>query len=276
MRRAYAIAFGLTMITAVSARGALTHRYSFNDGTARDSVGTAHGVLVNGATVANGQLVFDPAVNTGFNSNPATGQYVDLPNNIASTRALTLEAWTTYRGGGNWQRIADFGNNTSGIEIVPTNKTTIGYEGNGYIILSPSNRFLDPIAQIDVTNPFASDFVGAVATPFPQNGEHHIVFSHDPNTGVDAMWLDGVLLNQSTAEVDPSRMNYVNTWLGRSNFQQDPFYNGTINEFRIYNTGLTAAQVRANFAAGPDVIPEPSGLAILLAAAAPLLRRRRR
>src|SRR3954468_20187179 len=91
-----------------SAWGTLTHRYSFNDGTANDSVGTANGVLVNGAAVQGGSLVFDPAVNTGFNTSPATGQYVDLPNNIARTRAFTIEAWTTWRGGAAWQRVADF------------------------------------------------------------------------------------------------------------------------------------------------------------------------
>ena len=38
-----------------AAEGALTHRYSFNDGTAADSVGTAHGVPINGARIAGGR-----------------------------------------------------------------------------------------------------------------------------------------------------------------------------------------------------------------------------
>ena len=69
--------------------------------------------------------------------------------------------------------------------------------------------------------------------------------------------------------------NYVNYWIGRSQFQQDPFYNGTINEFRIYDHGLTAAEVRESFARGPNVVPEPGALSLLLLAAAPLLARRR-
>jgi len=278
MRPSHAIAFGLVLFCAAAAEAALTHRYSFNDGTANDSVGTAHGVLVNGATVSNGQLVFDPNVNTGFNSNPATGQYVDLPNNIAATRAVTLEAWTTYRGGSNWQRIADFGNNSSGKEIVPSDKATVGYYGVGFIMLTPSNTFFDPVAQISVNSSGGpdTDFVGAVNTPFAQNVRHHIVFTHDPDAGVNALWVDGNKLGQSVAQFDSSGMDYKNYWIGRSNFQQDAFYNGTIDEFRIYDQGLTAAQVVANYVSGPNAVPEPAAASLALAAAALALRRPRR
>jgi hypothetical protein len=278
MRPSHAIAIGLVLLCAATAQAALTHRYSFNDGTANDSVGAANGVLVNGASVSNGQLVFSPNVNTGFNSNPATGQYVDLPNNIAATRALTLEAWTTYRGGSNWQRIADFGNNSSGKEILPSDKTTLGYYGVGFIMLTPSNTFFDPIAQISVNSSGGpdTDFVGAVDTPLTQNVQHHVVFTHDPDAGLNALWVDGKRLGQSVAQYDSSGMDYKNYWIGRSNFQQDAFYNGTINEFRIYNHGLTAAEVAANYARGADAVPEPAVAAVLaLAAGAMILRRPR-
>ena len=277
MRHLFAFAVALLCATTV-ARAELTHRYSFNDGTANDSVGSAHGLLVNGASVSGGQLVFDPAVNNGFNISPATGQYVDLPNNIARTRALTLEAWTTYRGGPAWQRIADFGNIESGAELLPSNKTTVGYFGKGFIMLTPSNGNGHPIAQISVNSWGGSgdtDFVGATQR-LPQNVEQHIVFSHDPVARVDALYVNGVEWGRTTAEYDSSVMSYLNYWIGRSQFHQDPFYNGTINEFRIYDHGLTAAEVQASFARGPDVVPEPGALSVLIASAAPLLLRRGR
>src|SRR6476646_10448658 len=70
-----------------SALGTLTHRYSFNDGTANDSVGAANGVLGNSATVSGGQLNL---VNSGTSNVVTTGQYLDLPNNIAKTVNLTV------------------------------------------------------------------------------------------------------------------------------------------------------------------------------------------
>src|SRR5689334_16732069 len=89
--------------------GALTHRYSFNDGSANDSVGHINGTLMNGATVSGGQLVFDPAVNNG-SASPSTGQYVNLPSNILFTHSFTIEAWATENSSTPWQRILDMGN----------------------------------------------------------------------------------------------------------------------------------------------------------------------
>jgi hypothetical protein len=47
-----------------------------------------------------------------------------------------------------------------------------------------------------------------------------------------------------------------NNWLGRAQWP-DPLYDGLIDEFRIYNHALTAAEVSANFTAGPEPVPLP-------------------
>jgi hypothetical protein len=239
----------------------LTHRYSFNDGTARDSVGGADGTLVNGAVVADGVVSFDPTTNNGTNTSPATGQYVDLPNGLAKTRSLTLEAWFTYRGGSNWQRVVDFGKGSAG-ELPPSDKTTTGYSGSGYIILTPQNGAGKVTAQISIGVPQKpdTDYI-YTSSPLPQNVEHHLVFTHDPDAQVEALYIDGVAAGTPGqtpgARMDPSVAEYYNFWLGRSNYYQDPFFNGTIDEFRIYDSALTAAEVQADFARGADVVPEP-------------------
>jgi Concanavalin A-like lectin/glucanases superfamily len=48
----------------------------------------------------------------------------------------------------------------------------------------------------------------------------------------------------------------VNNWLGRSQWG-DPLYDGSIDEFRIYNTALSAGEVADSFATGPDPAPLP-------------------
>jgi hypothetical protein len=278
MRRVYVLCVASVFIlSARPAPAALTHRYSFNDGTADDSVGNAHGVLVNGAKVQNRQLVFDPLVNNGRNNNVLTGQYLDLPNNIARSTALTVEVWTTFRGGDAWQRIVDFGNNSTGRELNPGDPAS-GYYGIGFIMLTPNNRFDDPIAQISLNSSGGAgdtDLVGAV-NPLSRNVQHHIVFTHDPAVHLETLSIDGVRVGNGTARVNPALSNYANYWIGRSNFQADPFYNGTINELRIYNHALTQPDITRNGRLGPDVLPEPGPATLLLLAGLPALLRRRR
>ena len=69
MKRQLWLLAGMAMLFAGSAEAALTHRYSFNDGTANDSVGTAHGTLIGtNGSIAGGQLVL--ANNVEGSQNP--------------------------------------------------------------------------------------------------------------------------------------------------------------------------------------------------------------
>ena len=77
--------FGLLLNTTYADQISLTHRYSFDDGTASDSIGNTHGSLENGASIADGKLVL---ANNGIDTDPATGQYVSLSGNILNTRNL--------------------------------------------------------------------------------------------------------------------------------------------------------------------------------------------
>src|SRR5262245_44735321 len=77
-------------LQATPAHAVLKHRYTFN-GNANDSIGTAHGTVVDaGAPTAvftlSGQL--DLSGNTGQGSNGITNDaYVDLPNGIINAAA---------------------------------------------------------------------------------------------------------------------------------------------------------------------------------------------
>ena len=59
-----------------------------------------------------------------------------------------------------------------------------------------------------------------------------------------------------TAPSSLSLVEDVNVWLGRSQWG-DPFFNGSYDEFRIYDGPLSDAEVAASFAAGPNPVPDP-------------------
>src|ERR1039457_2864149 len=108
------IAFTFFEVTGSAA--SLTHRYPFS-ASANDTVGGANGQLVGGASISGGAVVLDGA-----------SGYVNLPNNIVTGyTAVTIEAWVTDNGSGNWARIFDFGNSSGG-EDFPLGSGTSGIQ----------------------------------------------------------------------------------------------------------------------------------------------------
>jgi len=263
----------LFMTPAVPAGAAMTHRYSFNDGTARDSVGGANGVPVNGASIANRQL----NLANGAVPNPATFQYVDLPNQIARTPALTLETWVTDGGSGLFAEIASFGTGTGGERQPGEGIPTGGFIGTEYVALIPNLPYNQRVGLAGTIRNVAVIEQPLVAPPpLPLNVEHHIAYAVDFPNREAALYLDGARVGLRTIDIDPSQLDQVNNWLGRSQWSPDALFNGSINEFRVYDTALSAADVAASFARGPDaVVPEPATLCAGALAGVVLLRRRR-
>jgi hypothetical protein len=72
------------------------------------------------------------------------------------------------------------------------------------------------------------------------------------------LYIDGVLAVPAVAANDGTyagtlaSITATNCWLGRSNYSGDSYFNGSYDEFRIYDAALTAAQVVASRTAGPN------------------------
>jgi hypothetical protein len=80
-------------------------------------------------------------------------------------------------------------------------------------------------------------------------------FSTNSVTGMQtiALYIDGALAVTGTNTVHlPSSAG--GGYLGRSFNPQDAYLNGAIDEFRVWKTALSAAQVAQNFQSGPDAI----------------------
>ena len=229
----------------------ITHRYSFNDGTANDSIGNAHGVLVNGASVIGGKLVL---ANDGVQTNASVGQYVSLPVNILHTRNFTLETWFTYGGGNAWQRIIDLGNS------VPD--PTYGMIGQGFIILCSNGGGILGQFSLNSWGRYPTDLVFGYFG-LPVGGEHFLAYIHNLDTQQEQLYLDGQFAGGGVASIDPTTASFTNFWLGRSQFSLDPFYNGSLDELRTYDRALTGAEILAAYNAGPEVLvaPQPATLA---------------
>lgn len=224
----------------------LAHRYQF------DGVGTVAADSIAGAP-GDGTVVGTTLSDTGALTlaGGTTEQYVELPSGLISAvgNSATIEAWVTWAGtGGPWQRIFDFGASDVGE----------GMQGQGrsYLFLTPRAEGGGLRTAISAYNYSEEDLVSA-PTVLPTVLTHTAVVV-DGAAKTLTLYQDGV--SQGTpAAIRPtialSLLNDVNNWLGRSQYQPDEELAGTFHEVRIYSRALTAAQIMASFAAGPDALP---------------------
>ena len=233
--------FSFTAI-ATNVAPVLAHRYSFEGAPGAtfiaDSVGTAHGTLIGG-----GAFTGDGKLNL-FGANG----FVDLPNGIISSLSnVTLEAWLTWNGGSQWQRIFDFGSNSGGENG----------QGTGLTYLLLTARSSGNVMHFAVTTNSAGSEVSADAPLMLPTGQPvHVAVSYDFLAGTSGLFLNGQRIATGAASVPLNQINDVNVWLGKSQWN-DPYFNGQFDEFRIYNGALSDQQLAASYAAGSDALLGP-------------------
>lgn len=284
----------LAVICATPVQAGLLNRYSFNDGTANDSVGAANGTLVgSNGSISGGSLILD---NTGESSaNPGPdGAYLDLPNGLITSAAnadtagaLTIEMWITMAEHRDWSAAFSAGTSINGedtsdccngdqpyLQIIP--RTGDGGAGNDFRVTT--NNFGAGEGFVDEPGDGTDLQIGV---------EEHLVAVFDQSAGTPGdltVYRNGVLVGVAGISANLDLTTFlradltggdVNNWIGRSQWP-DALLDASVNEVRIYGNALTAANAANNFAAGPNtVVPEPSALMLVSLTGLLILKRRR-
>src|SRR5271166_4008471 len=206
--------------------------WTFDDGSgtkAADSSGNGHtATLVNGINWTKGE------VGGAVSANAAKQQYVSIPAiDLSSTRAVTVSLWANRiysRSGGHalFEATGDYSNSTTGFGFFPDDagcqgiqvalRGDIGFAANCYS--QPSSGVWHHLA---------------VVFDKSQTGGNQVTF-----------YVDGVLQA-------PNRNLFAST--NTNNFGKNPLYlfsragtsefnSGEIDDLRIYNSALTAAQIQ--------------------------------
>jgi arabinan endo-1,5-alpha-L-arabinosidase len=198
--------------------------YNF-DVDASDANGQYYGLLQNGAVIQN-----DPIRGHVLNLN-GTNQYVWLPPGVGYGQ--TFAAVVNWRGGGFWQRIFDFGFDTS--------KT---------VMMTPSSG--DGLLRCDI-NPGGNLQIIQANSPLPANAWTHVALTLDGTKGV--LYVNGApVVTNSSMNLLPVNVAPQTNHLGRSKFTADPYFNGRFAAFRAYGRALSASEILAPL----PVIAQPS------------------
>ncbi|MEK7951422.1 LamG-like jellyroll fold domain-containing protein [Luteolibacter sp. Y139] len=200
------------------------------DGNASGTVGGINATATGGPVYTVG--VFDQAVDLD-----GTDDFLQLPSGIASDLTdCTFVARFRWDGGNAWQRVFDFGNNTT------QNFFLTPGSGNGTM------RFT--ITTTGNTSP------QTLETASPAVGEWtHVVVVLSGNTGT--LYVNGVAAVTGAITIDPANMAPTLNYLGKSQWP-DPLFNGAIDDFRIYTRALNANEVKA-MAVPPAATVVPRG-----------------
>jgi len=191
---------------------------------ATDTSGNGHnGTLVGGGTFSAGMV--RNAVNV------TTNQYVSLPAVLSTAREMTITAWVKVTTDGAWARVFDFGNNM-----------------NVYMFLTAHNGTTNVVRfAISTTGiPGEQQLNGTAILPVGTYTHVAVVLGA---AGGGTLYVNGaqVATNANLALRPADLGATANNWIGRSQYAADPFLIGQVDEFRIYDKALTAADITTIF-----------------------------
>jgi len=208
-------------VTAIQLHTYLTFDES-SGASAADASGNVHtGALVGGASRTTGKsgnaVLLD-----------GSSGYVSLPNDIVEDVSdFTVAAWV-YRNSSatkQWERIFDFGT------------------GAGrYMMLTPDSSA--GVVRFAITvNGYHNERSVTGTAPLPSGQWTHVAVTLSGTTLT--LYVNGSQVGQATgAAFTPWRLGpTAQNWIGRSQFVADPYFNGAIDEFRIYRGALSIDQI---------------------------------
>ncbi|RYD68344.1 MAG: hypothetical protein EOP83_00970 [Verrucomicrobiaceae bacterium] len=196
------------------------------DGNTTGTVGGIHATATGSPIYVAG--VFDQAVDLD-----GTDDYVQLPAGVASDLTdCTFAVRFRWDGGSAWQRIFDFGNNTT------QNFFLTPGSGSGTLRFTMTTTGNTSPQSIETAAPAVGDWT-------------HVAVVLSGNTAT--MYVNGAAAATGAITIDPANIAPTLNYLGKSQWP-DPLFNGAIDDFRIYTRALHANEVKAMAVPSPAVV----------------------
>ncbi len=190
--------------------------YSF-EGNTNNLYGSSHGIVEGAPVYVEGKI--GQAINLN-----GTDDYVSLPSShaLSTSGAITVATWVNWKGGNQWQRIFDFGN-----------------DRNQYLFLTP--RSGNNTLRFAIKNGGGEQMIQT--SQLPANQWVHVAVTL--GSGTAKLYVNGEQkATASNFTIKPSDFKPKVNYIGKSQWP-DPLYNGMIDEFRVYNYVLGAEEIKS-------------------------------
>jgi hypothetical protein len=176
------------------------------------------------ATRTAGQAGFGNALRLG---GPEPNEYVELPVGIVEGLTdFTVATWVNPAATTTWSRIFDFGT------------------GQGVNMFLTVNAGAAPRFAITTGGGGAEQLVDSSAGQLPTNQWTHLAVTKTGTTAT--LYVNGEPVGTNPEmTLSPADLGSTNqNWIGRSQYP-DPLFNGTVDEFQIYDRGLSQSEVQS-------------------------------
>jgi len=155
-------------------------------------------------------------------------EYVDLPDGIMQgTGDFTISAWVNPSAGTAWSRVFDFGTGTNDYMFLTLNA------GGGPVRFAITTSGAGGEQQINGTG------------ELPLNTWSHVAVTLSGHTGT--LYVNGAAAgtNDNMTLTPADLGNTTQDWIGRSQYPGDPYLDGGVDDFQIYDSALSADQIAA-------------------------------
>jgi hypothetical protein len=198
------------------------------------SVNKNDATLVTGSGTAVGYSFAPGKIGNALDLAVARQGHAKLPAGLlAKASAATVATWVYINNIATWQRIWDFGTSSTGAYMYVATTSD-----------SASSAPLRFTISINGSTTGAEKFVEGKA-PLPTKKWTHVAVVLG-STGI-VLYVDGVQVGaSSTITLRPADLgNTTNSYIGRSQYPADPYLDGDIDDFRVYNRALLPAEIQA-------------------------------
>jgi hypothetical protein len=221
----------------------LVSYFNMEGGKVADSLSGTTGNL-NGTTFVDSATGLGKALMCTGGTAALNTQYVDLGADywtkvVSKLSSSTFSVWVNYTGQGSvWSRVFDFGAGSNVNTWITTSAGTAG-------IVRFCVKTNVPVTGSTSTAYTETSSSGPKALAV---GWHHIAGVIDATGNpVQYLYIDGSLASGPNVSRLPKDMAVQTTpwqmWIGRSQYGSDPYLNGAVDEFRVYNRALSAGEV---------------------------------